>query len=65
MAAKKDPREARALALLENGIDREKVAHELGLSVTQLWAITAKPGTEKQRANQRRVLDRLRKEGSK
>jgi len=37
MAVKKDPREARALALLEKGIDREKVAHQLALSVTQLW----------------------------
>jgi hypothetical protein len=44
MAAKKDPREARARELLAKGRSREEVAHELELTVTQLWAITAKPG---------------------
>jgi hypothetical protein len=62
MAAKKDPREAKALVLLAKGRSREEVAHELELTVTQLWAITAKPGSEKQRANQRKVLERLRRE---
>jgi DNA invertase Pin-like site-specific DNA recombinase len=62
MAAKKDPREARARELLAKGRSRDEVAHELELTVTQLWAITAKPDTEKQRANQRKVLERLRRE---
>jgi hypothetical protein len=64
MAAKKDPREARARELLAKGRSREEVAHELELTVTQLWAITARPPTEKQRANQRKVLERLRREAA-
>ncbi|HEY3213971.1 MAG TPA: hypothetical protein VGL16_12290 [Actinomycetota bacterium] len=62
MAAKKDPREARARELLAKGRTREEVAHELELTVTQVWAIAVKPGTEKQRANQRKVLERMRRE---
>jgi hypothetical protein len=61
-AAKKDPREAKALALLAKGRTKEEVAHELGLTVTQLWAIATKPATEKQRANQRKILERMRRE---
>lgn len=62
MATKKDPREARALVMFKDGRSREEIAEKLGLTVTETWACTAKPTTVKQRANQKRVLERLRKE---
>jgi hypothetical protein len=60
MASKKDPWEARARELLAKGRSREEVAHELELTVTELWAIATKPGTEKQRAKDARQTPRSR-----